>query len=131
MTSSPTDHPLVKSVTEGTKRKLVRPIQPKDSLSNEAVTENTKKLCNPNASLVDIRFLSILLVGYAGIFHIIEILNIYKIKDVRVFDNYMTILVPKRKNNQYRRGHVSTVARSGKFTCPVNRKTFITFGKKQ
>lgn len=36
-----------------------------------------------------------------------------------MFDNYMTISVPKHKNNQYRRGHISTIARSRKLTCPI------------
>ena len=32
----------------------------------------------------------------------------------------MTIYVAKRKNDQYREGHTSYLARSGKFTCPVS-----------
>ena len=32
----------------------------------------------------------------------------------------MTIYVAKRKNDQYREGHTSYLARSGKSTCPVS-----------
>lgn len=115
---SPTDHSLVKSVIEGARRKLARPIKPKEPLCTDIVAEITKDLNTPNASLADIRFLFILLVGYAGIFRVSEILNI-RVKDIEIFDSHMTISVDKRKNDQYRRGHVSTIARSGKPTCPV------------
>ena len=43
-TSSPTDHPLVKSVIEGAKRKLATLIQLKDPLSKKVVTEITNSI---------------------------------------------------------------------------------------
>jgi len=32
----------------------------------------------------------------------------------------MSVFIPKRKNNQYREGHTSLLARSHKATCPVS-----------
>ena len=114
---SPSDHPLVKSVIEGARRKLARPIRPKEPLPNNVLMDIAENL-HSSSSLADIRFLFILLVGYAGVFRISETLNI-RVQDIQIFDSHMTISVKKRKNDQYRRGHVSTIARSGKCSCPV------------
>ena len=114
---SPSDHPLVKSVIEGARRKLARPIRPKEPLPNNVLMDIAENL-HSSSSLADIRFLFILLVGYAGVFRISETLNI-RVQDIQIFDSHMTISVKKRKNDQYRRGHVSTIARSGKCSCPI------------
>jgi len=41
------------------------------------------------------------------------------VKDVSICSEYMSVFIPKRKNNQYREGHTSLIARSHKSTCPV------------
>ena len=115
---SPTDHPLVKSVVEGARRKLARPVQPKKPLDHGVVTNIALRLNSASASLSDARFLFILLVGYAGVFRINELLSI-RVKDISFFDDYMKVFLIKRKNDQYRDGHVSVIARSRKLTCPV------------
>ena len=115
---SPTDHPLVKGVVERARRKLARPVQPKQPLSHDIIAEITQSLHLDSASLAHIRFLFILLVGYAGLFRISEILNI-RVNDVSISTDFMQINLIKRNNDQYRDGHVSVIARSRKPTCPV------------
>ena len=63
-------------------------------------------------------FLFILLVGFYGFFLIDEI-NSFRLKDVIINSDHMSIYVAKRKNDQYREGHTSYLPRSGKSTCPV------------
>ena len=75
-TDSPTDYPLVKSVVQGARRKLSRPVQPKQPLSRDVVADIAVRLNTTDAYLADIRFLFILLVGYTGIFRIGNILDI-------------------------------------------------------
>ena len=41
------------------------------------------------------------------------------VRDVSICSEYMSVFIPKRKNNQYREGHTSLIARSHKSTCPV------------
>ena len=62
--------------------------------------------------------LFILLVGFAGFFHIDEIRNI-ALRDVSIHSDHMSVYVPQRKNVQYREGHTAFLARTGKVTCPV------------
>ena len=69
-------------------------------------------------SLAVLRFLFILLVGFYGFFRIDEI-NSIRLHDIVVNTDHMTIYAAKPKNDQYREGHTSYLARSGKSTCPV------------
>ena len=69
----PTDHPFVKSILEGARHRLARPVQPKDPLRLETVREIAQRYSASNR-LAAIRFLAILLIGYAGCFRIGEIL---------------------------------------------------------
>ena len=117
---SPTIHPLVGGggVVEGARRKLARPVQPKQPLKQDSIAEITLSLGSTSACLADIRFLFVLLVGYAGVFRISEVLSI-RVRDVTIFDDFMKVYLIKRKNDQYRDGHVSVISRSRKPTCPV------------
>ena len=81
---STTIHPLVKGVVEGARRKLARPVQPKQLLKHDSIAEITLSLGSASASLADICFLFIILVEYAGVFHISEVLSI-RVQDVSTF----------------------------------------------
>ena len=43
------------------------------------------------------------------------------VNDVSVCSEYMSVFIPKRKNDHYREGHTSLLARSHKVTCPVSK----------
>ena len=60
---SPTGHPLVRGVVEGARRKLARPVQPKQPLSHDVIANITLSLITASASLADIRFF-VYLVGW-------------------------------------------------------------------
>ena len=55
---------------------------------------------------------------YAGFMRVSELLKV-KLKDIKFFQTHMEISVPKRKNDQYREGHVVNISRTGIITCPV------------
>ena len=57
--------------------------------------------------------------GFYGFFRIDEI-NSFRLHDIVDNTDHMTIYVAKRKNDQYREGHTSYLARFGKSTCPVS-----------
>ena len=113
----PTRHPLVKSSLEGARRHPARPVQPKEPLSVDTVLRIADHYI-PSSSLAVIRFLFILFVGFAGFFRMDEIRHM-SVKDVSICSEYMSVFIPKRKNDQYREGHTSLIARSHKSTCPV------------
>ena len=106
----PTSHPLVKSSLEGATRKLALPVQPKEPLSVNTVCRIADHYIS-SSSLAVIRFLFIVLVGFAGFYRMGEIRSL-SIKDVSICSEYMSVFIPKRENDQYREGHTSLLARS-------------------
>ena len=92
----------------------------KQPLKHDSIAEIILSLKSASASayLADIRFLIILLVGYAGVSCISEVLSI-TVRDASIFDFFKIYLI-MRKNDQYRDGHVSVIAHcSRKPSCPV------------
>ena len=115
---SPTDHSIVKSTVEGCKRLLAKPVKPKDPLPADVFMRLVQALGGAEADIDTLRFLVLSLLGYAGFMRVSELLQV-KLKDIQFFQTHMSILVPKRKNDQYREGHVVNIARTGSLTCPV------------
>ena len=74
-----------------------------------------------DVSLAVLHFLFILLIGFYGFFRIDEF-NTFRLHVIVVNTNHMTIYVAKRKNDQYREGHTSYLARSEKFTFSITEK---------
>ena len=42
-----------------------------------------------------------------------------RVQDVSIFEDFMKVYLIKHKNDQYKDGHISVIARSWKPTCPV------------
>ena len=106
------------SSRDGVTYHLPRPNQPKQPLTHDSIADITLSLNSVSASLTDIRFSFILLVGYAGAFRISEVLSI-RVRDVSFFEDFTKVYLIKRKIDQYKDGHVSVITRSLKPTCPV------------
>ena len=95
---SPTEHPTVIVAAEGARRKLSRPVQPKQPLDLQTVVKVAQYNYNTSlASLAVIRFLFVFLVGYACLFRISELLSV-KIKNISISGDCMSILSPRGRN---------------------------------
>ena len=97
----PTSHLLVKSSLEGARRKLARPFPPKckEPLSVDTVCRIADHYIS-SSSLAVIRFLFILLVGFAAFYRMDENRHL-SVKDVSICSEYVSLFIPKRKNDQY------------------------------
>ena len=115
---SPTDHQFVKSAVEGCKRLLAKPVNPRDALPVNVLQNVVRTIGGPTADLADLRFLVVCLVEYAGFVRVSELLKV-KVGDIKFNDSHMSINVPKRKNDQFRQGHIVNIARTSSVTCPV------------
>ena len=115
---SPTFHPVVRAALEAGRRAVGKPVSPKEPLTLDLIQSLAEFYNRPEAKLEQIRFLFTVLVGYAGFMRMDEILSVRCI-DISFGETFMTILVPKRKNDQHREGHKVDVAFSGKISCPV------------
>ena len=114
---SPAEYLTVITAAEGARRKLSKPVQPKQPLNLETVVKVAQCYNTALASLADIRFFFVLLVGYAGLFQISELLSV---EDISISDDGMSIFVSQKKNDQFRERHTSIIARSSKVSCLVS-----------
>ena len=98
----------MKSSLEGAKRKLARPVRPKEPLSVDTMQVIAEFYVSSN-SLATLHFLFVLFVGFYGFFRIDEI-NSFCLQDGTIKADHMSIYVAKRKNDR---------GRSHLFSCQV------------
>ena len=112
LSESPTDHPVVKMAVEGAKRSLAKLIKPKEPLSLRLIQDI---VCHYHSTdtLAVVRFLFIVLVGYAGFLRADELLNL-QVSDITIFDAYMSIHVPGRKKINIAKGILCQLHDQGK-----------------
>lgn len=115
---SPSDSVMVKQVVEACKRIVGRPVKGKDPLDLNVITRVCEKFHSVGCSLSNLRICFIFVMAFAGLLRCDEIIHITR-RDIAMFGDHMEIFCPKRKNDQYRRGHTVFLARSNKITCPV------------
>ena len=114
----PTGHPLVKQVLEGAKRILAHKVNKKEPITPEILKSLVDKYAIEQATLADIRTLTICLLGFAGFFRYNELAKIREC-DVCFFREHLEIFVESSKTDQYRDGAVVVIARTGTDCCPV------------
>ena len=100
---SPTDHPFVKLAFEGAKRIVKSVKNQKEPLPLECLTQIVNKF-GFNGNVIELRFLIISLLGFAGFFRISELLQV-QIKHIKIFDSYIDIFLERTKNDQHRGKH--------------------------
>ena len=87
---SPTEHILVESVLNASRRILGKPVSPKEPLRLEIIQSIASYYCESEMFLVAIRFLFVLLVGHAGMLRADELLSM-RYKDIETSSSNMVI----------------------------------------
>ena len=113
----PTDHPFVKLAYDGAIR-----------LSNYTGTKKKDpftpsmlhSLVNPDLleDLIYFRFVTICVLGFTGFMRLDELLNL-RIRDIKFYPSYMTLTIPKCKNDQSREGNIIHISELQSKCCPV------------
>ena len=115
---SPTDHPTVKMAFEGAQRICAKPVKKKDPM----VTETIKLLMDDHnsldASLHDLRFLTVVVLCFAGFMRIDELLAT-KLKHITIKDHHMEIFLAESKTDKTREGSTIFISKVQTKYCPV------------
>ena len=114
----PTQHPLVKQVLDSAKCILAHKVTKKEPITPEILKALFDKFGNKNASLSDIRALTIILLVFAGFFHYSELARLREC-DITFYQDHCEIFLESSKTDQYRDGAVVVIARTGTECCPV------------
>ncbi len=116
--SSPTQNPFVTSTLAGCKRLLAKPIVRKKPIQPHMLETFMDSFADYTDDLDQLRTLFVVLVGYAGFLRISELLQL-QVRHLTINVDHMILLLPKRKNDQFRKGHTVYIAGSNKKACPV------------
>ena len=127
--TSPTESHLVKLAYEGALRMCAGVSTKKDPMSVETIKDVVSKYCKENSSLMDRRFATVCILGFAGFLRIDELLST-QLKNVSFFQEYMQIFLPHAKTDQHREGNKIIIAKTHTQFCPVEHvKSFLKDAK--
>lgn len=109
---------LVQSIRSSAKRLLSRPVNKKEPITPAILEKLVDKYGHSECSLIDLRLLTMCLIGYAGFFRFSELVNI-RLSDINFQENCVSIFVPCSKTDKYRSGCSVIIAATNTKTCPV------------
>ena len=116
--NNPCKSSLVRQVKEGILRQISKPIIPKEPIT----PDHLKRLVNEFGSgqnLLDLRCVTMCLIGYVGFLRFNEIVNI-KRNEIVFEEKQMKIYISKSKTYQFKKGRWLVISKTGNSTCPVN-----------
>ena len=113
-----TGHPLVAQVVAGAKRKLACSTSKKEPITTEILSNLVTRFGGSDASLADVRTLTICLLGFAGFLRYDELTRI-KETDIVICPQHVEIFIESSKTDQLRDGAWVVIARTKSSLCPV------------
>ena len=113
---NPCDKFLVKSIVEASSRVLRKPVRKAEPITPEILALIFQQY-GESSNLLDIRFVCMRLLAYAGFFRITKLLSIRR-SHIVTEDLYHKIFVEVSKTDKYREGSWVYIAKTGNSTCP-------------
>jgi integrase len=98
---------------------LSKPTRKKEVVTPEIIQSLFSTFGHSNASLADIRILTISVLCYAGFLRFDELIQLRRC-DFFIEEAYMRIFIERSKTDIYRDGAWVIIARTGLHTCPVS-----------
>ena len=113
---NPCDKFLVKSIVEASSRLPRKPVRKAEPITPEILGLIFQQY-GESSNLLDIRFVCMCLLAYAGFFRISELLSIRR-SNIVTEDLYHKIFVEVSKTDKYRDGSWVYIAKTSNCTCP-------------
>ena len=111
----PLKSPLLIALSNAAKRTLSKPVCKKEPIKPWHLQKLVKLFGGNNASLLDLRLLTMCLVEFAGFFRFSELINIRR-NDIIFYGKYLKIFIERSKTDKYRKGTWIFIAK----TCRKN-----------
>ena len=115
----PLKSPLLIALSNAAKRMLSKPVCKKEPIKPWHLQKLVKLFGGKNASLRDLRLLTMCLVGFAGFFRFSELINIRR-NDIILYGKYLKIFIERSKTDKYREVTWIFIAKTCRKTCPVS-----------
>ena len=114
----PGSHPVPHQVAEGLKRTLARPARKMSPLKPHHLEQLVEKFGQPGCELQDLQMVALIALGFRGFFRWNDLSSLC-IYDVQIGEEFLSVFLAGRKNDQFREGHVIPIARMESPTCAV------------
>ena len=108
---------LVKQIKQGVIRQVSKPVVSKEPLSPVDI-KRIVQVYGSSQNLLDLRFVTMCLLGYAGFLRFDELVNNRR-NDILFEDKQINLFIQKSKTDQLKHGSWLVIAKTGKDTCPV------------
>ena len=115
----PLKSPLLIALSNAAKRTLSKPVCKKEPIKPWHLKKLVELFGGKNASLLDIRLLTMCLVGFAGFFRFSELVNIRR-NYIIFYGKYLKIFIERSKTDKYRKETWIFIAKTCGKTCPVS-----------
>lgn len=113
--TDPTENGFVKGLLDAAKRLRSQPVKRKDVISSELLIQ----LCDQyvgHSNLNDVRDLSMILIGYAGLLRFDEISNLHA-NDIVFEESHLTLTIRKSKTDKFRAGNKVFISKGRSSAC--------------
>ncbi|XP_048237153.1 uncharacterized protein LOC125379160 [Haliotis rufescens] len=114
----PCKHDLIVNIREAALRTCSTPVKKKEPVTCDTL-KKLVSISGKTPSLLDLRFLTMSLLSFAGFFRFSEVVNIRR-SNIKFKDGFMSIFVENSKTDVYRDGRHVLIAATGSDLCPVN-----------
>ena len=114
----PTEHSIAKRLLECAKHIQSKPVQKKDVLSTEMLTN----LCSMYVTcddVIELRDLSMIMIAYSGFMRMNEITEL-RCNDLRFHPDYLSIQIRSSKTDIYRDGSEVVICKGTSVACPLS-----------
>lgn len=107
---SPIDNPFVSQTLAGLKRILAGPTNKKEPIQSQHVRPLIRSYGHTRASLPNLQMVSLIALGFCAVLRWSELHNL-RVGDLKFCESHVAVVLPGRKNDQFRQGFVIRVAR--------------------
>jgi len=111
-------HHVTRQVADGLIRILSRPARKMQPLTLQQLDLLIGRYGQPQCSLADLQMICLFTLGYRGFFRWNDLSNL-TIDDIHISEEYLSVFLAGRKNDQFREGHVIPIARSASASCAL------------
>ena len=112
---NPCNSPIVINILEAAKRLLSVPVKKKEPVTPEIMLSLFQRFGGSDATLSDLRLLTLCALGYAGFLRFSELATLRIVFDT----SYIRVFIERSKTDIYRNGAWVMVAETATPTCPV------------
>jgi integrase len=117
---NPCAHKLTKLTFDGSRRILCQPKRKKQPVTADILNRIVNLYSNGGKmNFKDNRLCTMCILGFSGFLRFSELSSL-QMKDIKIYENHMSLFIKKSKTDQLQKGSEIVIAKTGNKLCPVS-----------